>query len=92
MNYSYLCCGVCNGYYLDDFISEILGDYHCLNCLCYMMRCKYCLVNPGKELSEKSILIRKYEIEKLIKLYNFHTIPHHCIIPIKNKYMNINIK
>ena len=88
-------------YYCDCYIYDLMYTIdsvnYCTKCFNEQVRCEYCSARViGRPYDEKESIYDKYYdtiiIDPSIKLDELHNIRHHCNIPIKNKYMNINIK
>ena len=92
MDFTLCCCHKCKISIMRCLLYKINGNYYCLECCYEEIKCKFCLIKllaPMEEECDRCIII--YSINNLILTDRLYTIKHHCIIPIKNKYMNVNI-
>ena len=83
-------CRYCQIYIWNDHTYSRSGYHCCINCINLADKIFTYYSKKYKKCLDCSHIIVDYNrIE--CKKYIYYTLCHHCSIPIKNKYMNINI-
>ena len=88
-------CLICNKWV--DCVSPYLNNILCFKCLdsmcryCYLYTSRYVALCPIHKIQFYDKIFDCHYCNKGYRWYLTYDLLHHCQIPIKNKYMNVNV-